>query len=272
MTRPEIADASDAIWPGFVKPDARAFRFVLIDDHPVVRDGIGALLSLESDMIMVGDTGDLDTGIELVRRFNPDLVVCDLMMPHCLGATAVRRLCSEFRSVHVLVLTALDSLESMRDSFAAGAIGYVRKDAFRVDLLWAVRAAASGYRVVCRGTAEMLTRSWLLEPSAQASSRKPLGPEDQQILRSIALGVPTRQIAVDLGRGMKLMGKHRAQLMRRLNLPSTAAVTRYAVGCNLVSLEEIKESRQKDDDMSSLSVPARRSSDAPRRQPVGEAR
>jgi DNA-binding NarL/FixJ family response regulator len=144
MTRPEVADASDAIWPGFVKPDARAFRFVLIDDHPVVRDGIGALLSLESDMIMVGDTGDLDTGIELVRRFNPDLVVCDLMMPHCLGAAAVRRLCSEFRSVHVLVLTALDSLESMRDSFAAGAIGYVRKDAFREDLRWLVRGGASG--------------------------------------------------------------------------------------------------------------------------------
>lgn len=254
MTRSGFGDVSDAIWPGFERPDHRAFRFVLIDDHPVVRDGIGALLTCDSDMILVGDTGDLDTGIELVRRFNPDLVVCDLIMPHCTGASAVRRLCSEFRKVHVLVLTALDSLQSMRDSFEAGAIGYVRKDAFRADLLWAVRGAAAGRRVICRGTAEMLTRLWLLEPSTQTTYRKPLGPEDQQILRLIALGVPTRQIAAELDRGMKAMGKHRAQLMRRLNLASAAAVTQYAVGCNLVSLEEIRESRRKDYDLSSRSV------------------
>jgi DNA-binding NarL/FixJ family response regulator len=256
MTRSEVGDTSGAIWPAFARPDAAAIRFVLIDDHPVVRDGIGALLSCESDMILVGDTGDLDAGIELVRRLHPDLVVCDLIMPNCPGATAVRRLCSEFRTLHVLVLTALDSLQSMRDSFAAGAIGYVRKDALRADLLWAVRGAAAGTRVVCRGTVEMLTGIWLLEPAAQASYRKPLGPEDRQILRLIALGVPTRQIAAELGRGIKAAGKHRAQLMRRLNLTSSAAVTQYAIGCNLISLEEIRDSRRRDNDISSRSVSA----------------
>jgi len=257
MTLSEVGNTSNSIWPGFVRPDARVFRIVLIDDHPVVREGIGALLTCESDMVIVGDTGDLDTGIELVRRFNPDLVVWDLVLPPCPGVTAVRRLCSEFQAVHVLVLSALDSLQSMRDSFAAGAIGYVRKDAFRADLLWAVRGVAAGHHVICCGTVEMLTRIWLHEPSAQASHRKLLGPEDQHILRLIALGVPTRQIAIELGRGVKAVGKHRAQLMRRLNLTSAAAVTQYAVGCNFVSLEEIRGySRRKDHDISSPSVSA----------------
>src|ERR1700722_859591 len=230
MTGSIVTEPSDAIWPGFTRK-AKVIRLVLIDDHPIVREGICALLALESDMVIVGDAGDIEAGVELVRRHEPDLdlVICDLTMPGCTGGNAVRRLCQECPTTRVLVLTADDSLECMRESFTAGAIGYVRKDALRVDLLAAVRRAAEGYHAMCRGVSDVLTRNWLLDagPAPQAPAQA-LDPKDRQILRLIALGVPTWRIAADLRRGVKVVEKYRASLMRRLNLSSAAAVTRFA--------------------------------------------
>jgi DNA-binding NarL/FixJ family response regulator len=193
-------------------------------------------------MIMVGDAGDMETGIELVRKHKPDLVICDLTMPGCTGTIAVRKLCRECPTMRVLVLSAQDSLECIRESFAAGAIGYVRKDALRADLLTAVRRAAAGEQAICLGVSDMVMRDWLLEAgTVPPAVTAPLEPEDRQILRLIALGVPTWRIAADLRRGVKVVEKYRANLMRRLNLSSTAAVARYAVSCNLLSREEVDQ-------------------------------
>ena len=240
MRQLDLAHPPDAIWPGFVRHDVKPIRLVLIDDHPIVREGVSALLGLETDMVVVGEAGDLDTGIELVRAHRPDLVICDLNMPGCAGTIAVRKLCRECPTVRVVVLSALDSLECIRESFEAGAIGYVRKDALRADLLAAVRRAATGAQAICLGVSDMVMRNWLLEAGTVApAANAPLEPEDRQILRLIALGVPTWRIAADLRRGVKVVEKYRASLMRRLNLSSTAAVTRYAVTCNLLSREEV---------------------------------
>jgi DNA-binding NarL/FixJ family response regulator len=240
MAQEETSASSDAIWPGFVRRAAKSIRLILIDDHPVVRDGLCALLSLESDFSVVGDSGDIATGIELVRRHKPDLVICDLTMPECTGVMAVRKLRAACPEARILVLTADGSLECMRESFAAGSIGYVRKDALRADLLYAVRRAASGANAICRGVGDMVMRNWLLEPQAMpAAAEVALDPTERQILRLIALGVPNWQIAADLKKGVKSAEKYRAALLRRLNLNSTAAVARFAVACNLLSREEV---------------------------------
>ena len=235
-----LASTSEAIWPGFVRRNAERTRLILIDDHPVVREGIGALLSLESDLSVVGDAGDIATGIELIRRHEPHLVICDLNMPGCTGGIAVRKLCREVPTTRVLVLTAHDSLECIRESFSAGAIGYVRKDALRVDLLTAVRRAATGEQAMCPGVCDIVIRNWLHQPApAQPAVEASLEPEDRKIIRLIALGVPTWKIAADLGRGVKSVEKYRASLMRRLHLGGTAAVARFAVRCNLLSRQEM---------------------------------
>jgi DNA-binding NarL/FixJ family response regulator len=237
-----VKDTSDAIWPGYLKRESKVLRLILIDDHPIVREGISALLSLESDLQIVGDAGDVDSGVELIRRLEPDLAICDLTMPGCPGGLAVRRLCRECPNTRVLVLTAHDSLECIRESFMAGAIGYVRKDAPRVDLLAAVRRAASGTQAICRGVGDVVIRNWLQEapvPASQVPADASLDPQDRRIIRLIALGVPTWRIAAELGRGVKVVEKYRANLMRRLDLSNTAAVARYAVRCNLLSSQEV---------------------------------
>src|SRR5260370_13852921 len=184
MAQSELPAIADAIWPGFVKKAAKSIRLVLIDDHPIVREGICALLGLENDMSVVADAGDMETGIAQVRRHQPDLVICDLTMPGCPGTIAVRKLCHERPTMRVLVLSAQDSLECIRESFAAGAIGYVRKDALRADLLAALRRAATAAHAVCLGVRDMLMRNWLLgagtaPPPADAA----LGAEDRARLR-----------------------------------------------------------------------------------------
>ena len=233
---------SDAIWPGYLKRDSRVVRLILIDDHPIVREGLSALLSLESDLRIIGDAGDVEVGIELIRRLQPDLAICDLTMPGCPDGLAVRKLCAECPTTRVLVLTAHDSLECIRESFLAGAMGYVRKDAPRADLLAAVRRAASGTQAICRGAGDVVLRNWLKEPlSAPVSAPMDaaLDPQDRRIIRLIALGVPTWRIAAELGRGVKVVEKYRATLMRRLDLSNTAAVARYAVRCNLLTSQEV---------------------------------
>jgi DNA-binding NarL/FixJ family response regulator len=234
---------SDAIWPGFVRREAKTIRLVLIDDHPVVREGICSLLSLESDMTVVGDAGNVEAGIDMVRQLEPDLVICDLTMPGCTGGIAVRKLCRECPNTRVMVLTAHDSLECIRESFNAGAVGYVRKDALRVDLLAAIRRTAGGSMAICRGVVDTVVRNWLHEAGSQQppAMNTALSTEDRRIIRLIALGVPTWQIAADLGKGVKLVEKYRASLMRRLDLNSTAAVARFAVRCSLLSSKEVDQ-------------------------------
>lgn len=241
MTQSE-SSASDVIWPGYVPQDAQRVRLVLIDDHQVVREGICALLSLERDLNVVGEAGDIDAGVELVKQLTPDLVICDLTMPGCSGGVAVRRLSHECPNAKVLVLTAHDSFESIRESFIAGAIGYVRKDALRAELLRAVRRAAAGFQAVCPGVGDIVVQHWLRGKAPEPIDPRPdLSAQDRRIIRMIALGVPTWRIAEDLKRNVKVVEKYRAQLMRRLHLNNSAAVARFAVQCNFLSNEEVDQ-------------------------------
>jgi DNA-binding NarL/FixJ family response regulator len=212
----------------------------LVDDHIVVRDGLAALLALEPDLEIVGCAGDMDEALKLLRRTAPDLIVCDLNLPGMSGAQAVRILRHEFPQITLLVLTAHDSLEYVRAAFAGGAIGFVCKDASRSELLRAVRRAASGRRTVCGNVWDSVITDWLGEA---APSRPPraagLDPEACRVIRLIALGTPTRQIAAELGRGVKAVEKYRVGLMRRLGLASAASVTRFAIESQLVSSQEL---------------------------------
>src|SRR5258707_12347001 len=104
MTQLDLAPPTDAIWPGFVRREAKTIRLVLIDDHPVVREGICALLGLEGDMVMVGDACDMDSGIELVRRHKPDLVICDFNMPGCNATIPLRKKLPQSPPMLVLLL------------------------------------------------------------------------------------------------------------------------------------------------------------------------
>jgi two-component system nitrate/nitrite response regulator NarL len=213
---------------------------VLVDDHLVVRDGLAALLTMESDLEVVGCAGDLPSAVELVRASRPNLIICDLNLPGVSGGQAARVLRSEFADVVLLILTAHDSLEYIRAAFAAGAIGYVCKDASRSELLRAIRRAASGRRTVCGRVWAAVLDDWLDEGTAPVhTGLDALDPEAREVVRLIALGMPTWRIAQAMERGVKAMEKYRLSLYRRLGVRSSAGLTRFAVEHQLVSSHEI---------------------------------
>jgi two-component system, NarL family, nitrate/nitrite response regulator NarL len=243
-TQPEAGAVSSEImtevWPGWTPRHAARIRLMLIDDHLLIREGIEALLSLERDLEVVGTASSIPDGIELARALSPDLVISDLTFPGCNGSTAVRTLCQACPETRVLVLSVHDSLECIRAAFAAGAVGYLRKDASREEMLYAVRRAVAGGRSTCLAVGDIVVQDWLergglREPAANAC----LSAEDRRALRLIALGVPTWRIAEEFGRGVKTVEKYRASLMRRLSLKNTAAVTRFAVDMHLLSHSEV---------------------------------
>lgn len=228
------------IWPELRGQRVVRCRIVLVDDHVVVRDGLAALLGLESDLEIVGTAGNVGSALTLVRSARPDLVICDLNLPGISGGQAVNSIRHEVPGTAILVLSAHESLEYIRAAFNGGAVGYVCKDAPRADLLRAVRRAACGRRTVCGTVWESVVADWLeyCKPPDLAV-KNDVDDEACRVLRFIALGVPTWRIAQDMGRGVKVVEKYRTTLMRRLGLKSAAAVTRYAVNHRLVSSLEL---------------------------------
>jgi DNA-binding NarL/FixJ family response regulator len=229
------------IWPQWAqRKTAQRLRLLLIDDHVVVREGLVALLSIESDMEVVATAGSVEQGVEAHNAHRPDLVITDLTLPGSTGAEAVQALCKADPCCRVLVLSVHDSRECILAALSAGAVGYVRKDATREEILYAIRRASAGLRVTCLAVGDLLIREWLERTGLfQPAVTQELSKEERHLLRQVALGVPTWRIAEELGRGVKAVEKYRVNLMRRLNLKNAAAVTRFAIGGNLLAQNEV---------------------------------
>ena len=233
--------ARTQVWPEWQgRGRVSRCRIVLVDDHVVVRDGISALLALEPDLEIVGSAGSIADGIDLVRRAQPNLVICDLNLPGISGGQAVQILRQAVPDAVIVVLTAHDSLEYVRAAFIGGAIAYVCKDAPRSELLRALRRAAAGRRTVSGQVRDVVLSDWLqhYKPPERMDDTD-LDDDERRVLRQIALGVPTWRIAGEMGRGVKSLEKYRIGLMRRLGLRSAAAATRYAIEHRLVSSSEL---------------------------------
>jgi two-component system, NarL family, response regulator NreC len=238
LTAELSADAE--VWPGWTPRRTTRSRLLLIDDHLLIREGIAALLSLEGDLEVAGTAASIPDGIELARALSPDLVISDLTFPGCNGSMAVRTLCQACPGTRVLVLSVHDSLECIRAAFSAGAVGYLRKDASREEMLYVIRRAVTGGRSTCLAVGDIVVQDWLARSGlGDSAAHAALSAEDRRALRLIALGVPTWRIAEDFGRGVKAVEKYRASLMRRLSLKNTAAVTRFAVDMHLLSHDEV---------------------------------
>jgi DNA-binding NarL/FixJ family response regulator len=207
-------------------------RLVLVEDHTVVRDGLKALLELESDMQIVGEYGCLESSVAGVRGLQPDVVVTDLALARGSGIALMGEVqCISPRSRN-LVLTGNDGEENIRAAFKAGAHGYVLKDAPYRELLRAIRTVWAGERFLCSFTARKVLFGEFSGPELQPTSKTPeksLTVREREVLSGIAHGQSNKAIARDLGLSPKTIEKHRANLMRKLELDNAAAATVYAV-------------------------------------------
>ncbi len=202
-------------------------RVYLVDDHPIVRKGLRALLEEQTDMMVVGEAGSGQQAVSAALAARPDVVVMDISMPDINGIEATRQLSGQTR---VVILSVHSSRDYVRQARRAGAIGYVIKDAVLTDLVAAVRAAASGQSFLSPAISTLLIEEYVRysELAAECDPLNALTPRKRQVLQLVAQGHTTREIAALLTLSPKTVEIHRGNAMKKLDLHSTADVVRFA--------------------------------------------
>ena len=221
---------TDARQPGTVAAGSTT-RIVLVENHAILRDGLRALLEMEGDFTVVGSVGDAAAAAALVRDLKPQLIISDVALPGRSGIALISELLAANPGMRLLVLTAHGAEEYIRAALNAGAHGYVLKDSGREDLIKAIRAVVAGRQYLCATVAAKVVSGFV----SGLALKRPLPAEglvtgrERQVLTRIALGQSNKSIARELGLSVKTIEKHRANLMRKLTLHNTAAVTLFAL-------------------------------------------
>lgn len=196
-------------------------RLLLVDDHPLVRDGLKARLANETDITVVGEAGDADEALAAVEKFAPTLVLMDIGMKDVNGIELTAMLLQRSPQLMVLMLSMYDSVEYAQRALQAGARGYVLKDAPSAEILNALRSVAAGGTYLSAGMSQRLFRV----PVA----RNQLSTREQDILACLAQGQSSKQIARVLDLSVRTVESHRQNIRRKLELETQADLIKYAV-------------------------------------------
>jgi two-component system, NarL family, response regulator NreC len=202
-------------------------RILVVDDHAVVRSGLKLLLSAEPDLEVVGEAGNARDAVFEVRAQKPDVVLLDVVMPGESGIEAVPKLLHESPETKVLVLSMQDDPNYVREAFAAGASGYVLKEAADAEVVDAIRQVAEGGRYV-----HPVLGARMVAADAQAkaaAAADPLSDREREVLTLLALGHTNQEIAKQLYISVRTAETHRAHIMQKLGLNTRADLVRYAL-------------------------------------------
>ncbi|GIF96823.1 response regulator [Catellatospora citrea] len=194
---------------------------LLVDDHPVVRDGLRGMLNAEPDIDVVGEAGSGAEAVVMARSLRPAVVLMDLRMPGGDGATATGQILAELRDTHVVVLTTYDTDADILRAVEAGAAGYLLKDATRAELTAAVRAASRGETVLAPSVAGRLIRQVRGGPAQQQLSAR-----EVEVLGLVAQGSTNADIGRRLHISEATVKTHLLRAFAKLDVSDrTAAVT-----------------------------------------------
>jgi two-component system, NarL family, response regulator NreC len=215
-------------------------RIVLVEDHAILREGLRALIELEPDLKVVGEASTGAEGVRVVQGSNPTLVITDLVMPGGSGLATIEELRAVCPNLRVLVLSAYCVDEYIGAALSAGADGYVLKDVSRAELLQAIRSVIVGQKYFCKPVSARLVSGYLRRSDAAADPCPGITQRECQVLTHIALGESNKRVAVALRLSVKTVERHRANLMRKLKLHNTAAVTLFAVRNGLLPMQDVE--------------------------------
>ena len=209
-------------------------RVLIAEDHDIVRSGLRHILAGQPDLEVIGEAKNGRDAVRLAGALDPDLVLMDLHMPDTNGIDAIAEIRSRSKVVRILVLTFLKSEEHVRASLRAGADGYALKDDSTEEILGAIRKVFAGKTYLSPSVMEQVAYS-IFSDQRKSKSEMPkshwdlLTVREREILKLISEGHTSRYIASRLYRSVKTVDKHRANLMRKLNLHNVAALTQFAI-------------------------------------------
>jgi DNA-binding NarL/FixJ family response regulator len=221
----------------------RSSRIVLVEPQTLLRAGLNALLQLDREYEVVGEAESVDAAMQIIEGCSPDLVVTDIELRGQCALPLLAWLERTYPEVGVLVLSDTPAQDKVQAALAAGAEGYILKDATKSELMRSIRSVLSGKEFVSSEVAaRALTRLFGRQKRAQPGRARPLlTTRERQILKMIALAETTKSIASQLNLSVKTVEKHRANLMKKLDLKNSAAVTLYAVRHGMVPIDKTRD-------------------------------
>ncbi len=203
-------------------PAAAPIRVVIVDDHPMVAEGIEAILESYDDINVIATLCNGRAIIDQVETLAPDVILLDLNMPEVSGLSATEIILERRPGTRILILSMHDSPEYIGAALSHGAMGYILKDVPTDEIKHAIDAVMRGERYLCTGA------KGSLEP-AQGTGREPLTTREQTILLQLAQGKSNKDVASALDISVRTVETHRKNIKRKLGISSTAGLTRYAL-------------------------------------------
>jgi DNA-binding NarL/FixJ family response regulator len=213
---------------------AAAIRIVVTDDHPVVREGLVAILGTQPDFTVVGDAASGQTTLDLAQTLHPDIVLLDLAMPGMDGVETLRQLQQVAPDARVIIFTAFDTDERILSAVRAGAQGYLLKGAPRSDIFRAIRVVHAGGSLL----EPMIAQKLLRQVSQESPHDVLLTPRELDVLRLLARGLQNKEIAIELGITGRTTKFHVGSLLRKLGAGNRTEAVAVAAQRGLISLRQ----------------------------------
>jgi two-component system NarL family response regulator len=212
MEKPQRFDPT-----GSRKPDTSPLRVMIVDDHPVVRDGLCAMISADPDIHVIAQVGTGTEALSAIQMLRPTVVLMDLLLPDIEGSEVIRRVCADSSDTAFLVLTSLVGDEEIYRALEAGARGYMFKDMARKELVNAIRAVANGRRYIPADVGARI---------AEGLPRTSLTAREIEVLQGIASGLRNKEIAHQLTVSESTVNAHIKHILEKLHASDrTQAVT-----------------------------------------------
>jgi len=213
------------------------YRLLIAEDHTILREGLKSLLKANPDLEVVGEAEDGRRALKLANELSPDLILMDLSMPRMNGFEAIQEIKKQNPAVKIIVLTVHNTEEYILMTLQSGADGYVLKDATHDELLMAISHVLNGKRYLSPSVSEKVIVGYLegkrsLKPTSSWDS---LTQREREILKLIAEGFKNKEVADYLCISLKTVEKHRANLMKKLDLHNTSSLTLYAMEKGLIT-------------------------------------
>ena len=223
-------------------PKNDKIRILIADDHAILRAGLRMLIDAQPDMVVVAEAKDGLEAVEKVNQQHPNVAIIDLAMPQASGLDAIHKIASSNPPTQVLLLTMHEDPAYLRTALASGAAGYILKKSVDGDLLSAIRAVHRGRRYVDSELADVLVADALaIKPrkAADSAGSSVLSEREMQVLKLVAEGFSSREIADQISVSIKTVEAYRARFATKLGLKSRAEIVQYALTLGFLSPEKL---------------------------------